>query len=91
MFNGFNNFIKAHLWKKDRKAINMTFNNKILHSFVPVFNDKTIKLCKALAMKSVESNKPFDISMNIFATTLDMVCGKCGLETIKQSVRFFNK
>lgn len=64
---------KAHLWKKDRKAINMTFNNKILHSFVPIFNDKTAKLCEALAKKS---NEAFDISSNIFATTLEMVCCK---------------
>lgn len=58
----------------------MTFNNKILHSFVPVFNEKSVKLCEVLERKVSEGHESFDISMNIFATTLEMVCGK-----------FFNK
>lgn len=66
----------AHIWKKDRRAINPTFNNRILQSFVPVFNANVDILVETLR-PYVTGRQPFDIGENIGACTLDMVCGKC--------------
>lgn len=65
----------AHIWKKDRKFINPTFNNKILNSFVPIFNDKSQVLVTKLETK-VNTDDAFDICKMLFACTLEMVCGK---------------
>lgn len=64
----------VHLWKKDRRAINPTFNNRILQSFVPVFNTNVDILVDTLRPNI--AGGPFDIGENIAACTLDMVCGK---------------
>ncbi|KAJ6636721.1 putative cytochrome P450, partial [Pseudolycoriella hygida] len=64
---------KAHIWKPTRKLLNPTFNNKILSSFIPVFNEKT-KIMADNLMPLSHGAEPFDISKQFFACTLDMVC-----------------
>lgn len=65
----------AHIWKPQRKLLNSTFNNKILSSFIPIFNQKSEVLAKNLD-ENIDSREMFDISKYIFECTLDMVCGK---------------
>lgn len=66
--------ISVHIWRPQRKLLNPTFNNKILLSFIPIFNEKSQILAKVLENKVGE--KAFDISKQIFACTLEMVCCK---------------
>lgn len=66
--------IAVHIWKPQRKLLNPTFNNKILLSFIPIFNEKSQKLAEVLDKKVNE--KAFDISKQIFACTMEMVCCK---------------
>lgn len=49
---------RAELWKKDRKALNPTFNHKILMGFVPTINEKS-----QIFIKQLEEyiDKPFDV------------------------------
>ncbi|KAJ6636722.1 Cytochrome P450 4C1 [Pseudolycoriella hygida] len=61
-----------HKWKSQRKLLNPTFNNKILLSFVPIFNEKSQILADVLDKKVGQKN--FDISKQLFACTLEMVC-----------------
>lgn len=81
-------FRSAHIWKPQRKLLNSTFNNKILSSFIPVFNQKAEVLSKSLDLM-VNTSEMFDISKNLFACTLDMVCGKCMLAYTSVSIQFF--
>lgn len=67
-------FVSVHIWKPQRKLLNPTFNNKILKSFIPIFNEKSQILVDVLAKKVGED--AFDVSKQIFACTLDMVCGE---------------
>lgn len=67
--------ISVHVWRPQRKLLNPTFNNKILLSFISIFNEKSQTLTKVLA-KEV-GKKAFDISKQFFACTLEMVCGGC--------------
>lgn len=76
----------AHIWKKDRRAINQTFNNRILQSFVPVFNANVDILVDTLR-PHVADGQPFDVGDNIAACTLDMVCGKRALCTMFKSTQ----
>ena len=66
--------IPAHVWRSHRKLLNPTFNNKILLSFMSIFNAKSQILADVLAEKVNE--KAFDISKQIFACTLETVCCK---------------
>ncbi|KAG4079934.1 hypothetical protein HA402_006246 [Bradysia odoriphaga] len=61
-----------HLWKPQRKLLNPTFNNKIMLSFIPIFNEKSQILVNVLGKKVGE--KAFDISKHFLACTLEMVC-----------------
>lgn len=65
----------AEMWKKDRRVINPTFNNRILQSFVPIFNEKVDILVDTLQANAADG-RPFDVADNIFACTLEMVCGE---------------
>lgn len=61
-----------HVWKPQRKLLNPTFNNKILLSFVPIFNEKARIMADILNKKVGE--KTFDISKVFYACTLETVC-----------------
>lgn len=64
--------ISVHVWKPQRKLLNPTFNNKILLSFIPVFNEKSETLTKVL--DKLVGEKAFDIYKQMLACTLEMVC-----------------
>lgn len=65
----------VHFWKPNRRAINPTFNKRILLSFVPIFNQKVNTLVSTLR-PHVGTNRPFNVGDNINACTLEMVCGE---------------
>lgn len=65
-------WISVHVWKPQRKLLNPTFNNKILQSFIPIFNEKSQIFVDVLAQKV--GNQAFDISKQVFACTLEMIC-----------------
>ncbi|EAT48676.1 AAEL000357-PA [Aedes aegypti] len=64
---------KFKLWKSQRKALNPTFNLRILHSFVPIFEK-----CSKKLVSELEKCKDGD-TVNMFKYTsrcaLEMVCG----------------
>lgn len=72
---------KAHIWKPTRKLLNPTFNNKILSSFIPVFNERTKTMVDNL--EEFVDQDQFDISKQFFACTLEMVCGKFEKKNLK--------
>lgn len=58
------------LWKTHRKALNPTFNTKIMNSFVPTFNRKANILVQQLER---HIGTPFDIYRPIFKALTDMI------------------
>ncbi|XP_053696510.1 cytochrome P450 4c21-like [Sabethes cyaneus] len=59
-------------WKVHRKTLNSTFNIRILHSFLPIFNDCTKRLIDRLSCHA-ESGKTCNILEYISECTLDMI------------------
>ncbi|XP_058448667.1 uncharacterized protein LOC131428638 [Malaya genurostris] len=67
---------KYHIWKGQRKALNSTFNMKILQSFIPIFTDCSKKLVERLdtfpegaTVNILEHVERFAMEM-VFGTTL---------------------
>ncbi|XP_055542610.1 cytochrome P450 4c21-like [Wyeomyia smithii] len=59
-------------WKVHRKTLNSTFNIRILHSFIPIFNDCAKRLIDRLS-RQAESGKTCNILEYISECTLDMI------------------
>ncbi|XP_055610599.1 cytochrome P450 4c21-like [Uranotaenia lowii] len=59
-------------WKGHRKSLNSTFNIRILHSFLPIFNDCSRKLISRLE-KYAESGSTCNILEYISECTLEMI------------------
>ncbi|XP_055642301.1 cytochrome P450 4c21-like [Toxorhynchites rutilus septentrionalis] len=64
---------KYQLWKPYRKSLNSTFNIKILHSFIPIFE----KCARAMVARMMRRpmGVPVDILEFTSECTLEMVCG----------------
>ncbi|KXJ82716.1 hypothetical protein RP20_CCG011896 [Aedes albopictus] len=72
------------LWKHQRKALNSTFNLKILHSFIPIFEECSRKLVDRL-QHHVGSSKSINLAQYVSHCTLEMVCGTTlGMEHLQQ-------
>lgn len=69
--------------------MNPSFNLKILHSFVPIFNSKTKNMLMKLDKEA--GNENFDILPFMNACTLDMVCGKLTVFFFSHAEILFNK
>lgn len=65
--------IPDQLWKGQRKALNPTFNLRILHSFIPIFVKCSQKLVQELAKCS--DGEMIDMFRYTSHCALDMVCG----------------
>lgn len=67
--------ILVDIWKRHRKIIQPTFNQKILNSFIPIFNSKADILADEIFSKYVDKGnfETFDLFSRF---TLDNVCGK---------------
>ncbi|XP_065086703.1 cytochrome P450 4c21-like [Ochlerotatus camptorhynchus] len=64
---------KLKLWKSQRKALNPTFNLRILHGFLPIFEKCSLKLVDELGKcKDGETVNMFKYTSRC---TLEMVCG----------------
>ncbi|XP_065086690.1 cytochrome P450 4g15-like [Ochlerotatus camptorhynchus] len=63
---------KYKLWKSQRKALNPTFNLRILNSFVPVFVDCSRRMVAELA--KCEDGSTVDMFQFTSKCTLEMVC-----------------
>lgn len=61
-------------WKKNRRAMLPTFNQKTLNSFLEHFNEKSITLTNVLKKHVGKTN--FDLFAMISRTNLDIICGK---------------
>lgn len=60
----------AETWKMHRRALNPTFNHKILLNFIPIFNEKA-RICVDKFEQYV--NKPFDIYRPIYKLVTDIL------------------
>lgn len=58
------------LWKQHRRALNPTFNPKIMNSFIPTFNKKAQILVQQLER---HIGQPFDIYRPVFKALTDMI------------------
>ncbi|XP_058817436.1 cytochrome P450 4C1-like [Topomyia yanbarensis] len=63
---------RYHVWKSQRKALNPTFNQKILNEFIPIF-DKCAQNTVNNLYKCPEG-KPFLIAPYMLGCALEMVC-----------------
>lgn len=63
-------------WRSRRKLLVPAFHFKILHDFVPVFNEQALIMVQKLKEVSRKS-KSFNIVPYVTACTLDIICGKC--------------
>lgn len=59
------------LWKQHRRALNPTFNTKIMNSFIPTFNRKAKILVQQL--ERYVGNGEFDIYRPVFKALTDMI------------------
>ncbi|EJY57330.1 AAEL017215-PA [Aedes aegypti] len=76
--------VARRLWKQQRKALNSTFNLKILHSFIPIFEECSRKLVNRL-QNHVGCSKPINLAQFVSQCTLEMVCGTTlGMEHLQQ-------
>ncbi|XP_062557030.1 uncharacterized protein LOC134221876 [Armigeres subalbatus] len=64
-------FAEAELWKRHRKALNSSFNLKILHSFIPIFE----KCCHRMVsdLNRFSDGETFDVMPFTARCTLEMV------------------
>lgn len=58
------------LWKQHRRALNPTFNSKIMNSYIPIFNAKAQILVQQLER---HIGGPFDINRPVFKALTDMI------------------
>lgn len=58
------------IWKPDRRALNVAFNLKILHSYIPLINEKAHRL---LRKTEAHINEAFDLYQTIFICMLDTI------------------
>lgn len=58
------------VWKQHRRALNPTFNSKVIASFIPTFNEKAKILTKRMEKYY---GKSFDIYRPVFKCMIDMI------------------
>lgn len=62
-------------WRSRRKMLVPAFHFKILHDFIPVFNEQAAFLVKKLKRDAI-NGYPIDIVPEVTACALDIICGK---------------
>ncbi|XP_031630810.1 cytochrome P450 4V2-like [Contarinia nasturtii] len=64
--------LTAHpsIWKDHRRTLNVTLGSKMVHSFMPIFNEKFNKMCNLLERKL---NSNIDIHCAFFNVSMDLV------------------
>ncbi|XP_053671549.1 uncharacterized protein LOC128721779 [Anopheles nili] len=60
-------------WRVHRKALNPTFNTRILNSFIPIFTDCVSKMIANME-KHVDDEKPINMLEFTSPCTLEMIC-----------------
>ena len=64
-----------HPWKTQRKALNPTFNTRILNSFIPVFVQCARQMVQHMEQSVGDVGRSISIFPFISKCTLEMVCG----------------
>ncbi|XP_049287425.1 cytochrome P450 4c21-like [Anopheles funestus] len=64
---------KYEEWRVHRKALNPTFNTRILSSFIPIFTDCVAKMISNM-QKHVGDDKPINMLELTSPCTLEMIC-----------------
>lgn len=72
--NHYNIFETVVRWRHNRKLISPAFNLRMLNSFVPIFAEQSLILCKKL--ETMVDKGIFDAQPYLALCLLDMVCGK---------------
>lgn len=71
------------IWKSDRRTLNMAFNIRILHSYIPILNEKARRLLRKMEPLLEESGHLY---RTIFISYLDsIVRTTMGIEIDMQS------
>ncbi|CAG9806070.1 unnamed protein product [Chironomus riparius] len=65
---------KYDVWKIHRKALNYSFNLRILQTFIPIFVDNAQKLINDISV-NLGKKKQFDLLPYATKTALNMICG----------------
>jgi hypothetical protein len=72
------------IWKRHRRTISLTFNPKILNSFLNIFVEHNGVLVDKLEVCC--GNRHVDVFPILFQTTLNMICGKKALKLVQNNV-----
>ncbi|XP_055604846.1 cytochrome P450 4c21-like [Uranotaenia lowii] len=65
---------KYKVWKPYRKVLNPTFNTKVLHSFIPIFQKCSQKMVLRMGLGQSARQMPVDVLEFALECTLEMVC-----------------
>ncbi|XP_049534103.1 cytochrome P450 4C1-like [Anopheles darlingi] len=77
---------RYHTWKTQRKALNPSFNVRILNSFIPVFIKCSNLLVSNLEKAIDQGGKTVSVLPHISKCTLEMVCGTTiGYDVLERS------
>lgn len=68
-------FLAAQKWRKHRKLILPTFNQRILDTFITVFDQQSKILVRQMSCQIGEGE--FEIFDYVSLCTLDIICGEC--------------
>uniref|UniRef100_A0A182FAN9 Uncharacterized protein n=2 Tax=Anopheles albimanus TaxID=7167 RepID=A0A182FAN9_ANOAL len=78
--------VNYHTWKSQRKALNPSFNVRILNSFIPVFIKCSNLLVNNLEKAVDQGGKMVSVLPYISKCTLEMVCGTTiGCDVLERS------
>lgn len=75
-------------WRERRKLLSPSFHFKILHDFVPVFNEQAAILVEKLKITALKK-KTVDIVPEVTACALDIICGECEMNCLNFDL-FYN-
>lgn len=69
------------MWKPSRKQLSSCFNNQIILSFLPIFNEKSNLFVRNIGQYIGKGH--FDIMRHTSNCALDIVCGKMKIVFLK--------
>lgn len=81
-------FEKVSRWRRNRKLIATTFNQRMLNSFMPIFEEQSLIFREKL--KEMEGKGIFDVNILLSRCHVDIICGNKDHEINVQCIGMYN-